>query len=407
MDFAEPYPDPACMMAYSHDGFGLGHLRRNTNIATRFVRTTPRSNALLLMGCPPGAFFGAPAGIDFIKVPSIVKIAAESYRPLNLRISLQKMKALRASLIQKTAEVFKPHLFLVDHVPTGVWAELLPTLQMLRDQEDSPRIVLGMRDIVDAPEVVRELWRRENVYEAISNYYDEVLIYGCKNVFDTASEYWLDAKLPGRIRYCGYVCSEEPLKSKDRIRDELQITKDKLIVVMAGGGGDAYPMLRACIDAFRLLAKDAPCEAIFIVGPLMDPEQNECLRREAEGLRVRVLSHTYENLSYMNAADLVITMGGYNSLTEALSLKKKALVIPRAGPRAEQIMRAKLFEERGLIDVVYPHELSPERVAKRLIEDLERDDYPAPNEDVKMDGAAQASLRLSELLSQRVYGHTV
>lgn len=394
-------------MAYSHDGFGLGHLRRNTNIASRFVRTTPGSNALLLLGCPAGAFFLAPAGIDFIKVPSIVKIAAESYRPLNLRIGLQKMKELRATLIRQAAEVFKPHLFLVDHVPTGVWAELLPTLQMLRDQEDPPRIVLGMRDIVDAPEVVRELWRRENIYEAISNYYDEVLIYGCKNVFDTAAEYGLDAKLPGRIRYCGYVCSEEPLKCKDQIRHELQVTKDKLIVVTAGGGGDAYPMLHTCIGAFRLLPKDAPCEAIFIVGPLMDPEENQRLKREAEGLRVRVLSHASENLSYMNAADLVITMGGYNSLTEVLSLKKKALVIPRAGPRAEQIMRAKLFEERGLIDVVYPHELSPERVAQRVIEDLERDDYPASNQDVKTDGAAQASLCLSELLTQRVYGDTI
>src|SRR5713101_1210070 len=120
VELAEAYPDPICLMAYSHDGFGLGHLRRNTNIASRFVRTTPGSNALLLMGCPAGAFFSAPTGIDFIKVPSIVKVAAESYRPLSLRIGLQKMKALRASLIRNAAEVFKPHLFLVDHVPTGV-----------------------------------------------------------------------------------------------------------------------------------------------------------------------------------------------------------------------------------------------------------------------------------------------
>src|SRR5713101_816379 len=204
-------------MAYSHDGFGLGHLRRNTNIAARFVRDTRESNVLLLVGCPPGAFFGSPAGVDFIKVPSIVKVAAEVYRPLNLRISLQKMKALRASIIQKAAEVFKPHLFLVDHVPTGAWAELLPTLRMLREREDRPRIVLGMRDIVDAPEVVRELWRRDNIYEAISSYYDEVLIYGCQRLFDTASQYGLDVALPGRIRYCGYVCSEESYKTREQM----------------------------------------------------------------------------------------------------------------------------------------------------------------------------------------------
>ncbi len=403
MDVSEAEREPVCMMAYSHDGFGLGHLRRNTNIAVGFVQDIPGSTALLLTGSPTGAFFGLPAGVDFIKMPSIVKVDTGTHRPLSLRISVQKMKALRVSMIQNLAKLFKPHVFLVDHVPTGVWGELLPTLRMLRECEDPPRIVFGMRDIIDAPEVVRELWRRDDIYKAIRNYYDEVLIYGSQDVFDTASQFGLDAELPGRFRYCGYVCSGEPHKTRDQMREQLQLGKEKLIVVTAGGGRDGYPMLQACIGAFQLLGKDAPFEAILIAGPLMEPEQKECLEREANGFRIRVVSHVFEHLDYMNAADLVITMGGYNSLAEVLHLRKRSLVIPRPGPSAEQIMRAKLFAERGLIDVLYPHELCPKNLAERIVTDLGRNDYPIHDRAIDTDAGRRVAAHLRELVRARTY----
>jgi len=396
--------EPVCMMAYSHDGFGLGHLRRNTNIAARFVQDVPGSNVLLMIGCPRGAFFESPPGVDFIKVPSIVKVDTGLHRPLNLRINLKKMKALRGSTIQKVAEVFQPDVFLVDHLPAGIWGELLPTLQMLRERENPARVFLGMRDIIDEPSVARELWHRDDIYQAIRNYYDEVLIYGCRNLFDTAGQFGLDAELPGRFTYCGYVCSGERYKTREEMRDQLRLGKEKLIVITAGGGRDAYPMLQACLDAFRLLGKSVPFEAIVIAGPLMPPEEKERLEKEASGLKVSVLSQVFKNLDYINAADLVITMAGYNSLVEVLQLRKKSLVIPRLGPSAEQVMRAKLFEERGLIDVIYPHDLCPKRLAERLMTDLERDDYPVYDRTIEMDGAAQASARLAEILGERVYG---
>jgi predicted glycosyltransferase len=396
--------EPVCVMAYSHDGFGLGHLRRNTNIAARLVQDVPDSNALLVVGCPRGAFFESPPGVDFIKVPSIVKVDTGVHQPLNLRIDLGKIKALRASTILKVAEIYQPHLFLVDHVPTGVWAELLPTLQMLRERENPPQIVFGMRDIIDTPEVVREQWNRQDIYKAIRTYYDEVLIYGCRSVFDAASEYGLDVELPGRVSYSGYVCSGEPYKTRDQMREQLRLGREKLIVVTAGGGRDAYSMLRTCVDAFRLLVKDVLFEAIIIAGPLMPPEEKECLEREARGLNVRVLSQVFENLNYVNAADLVVTMAGYNSLVEILQLRKKALVIPRLGPSAEQVMRARLFEQRGLIDVIYPRELSPKRLAERMLIDFERRDYPVHDQTIELDGAAKVATHLTQLLGKQVYG---
>src|SRR5713226_5390632 len=122
--------EPLSLMTYSHDGYGLGHLRRNTTIAAKFVQEAPGSSVLMLTGCPSGNPFLLPKGVDFIKMPSLIKVDTGVYAPLSLRISRQKAKAIRASVILSAVMQFKPNLLLVDHVPAGTYGELLPTLQM-------------------------------------------------------------------------------------------------------------------------------------------------------------------------------------------------------------------------------------------------------------------------------------
>jgi len=272
---------------------------------------------------------------------------------------------------------------------------------MLKQLDNPPVIVLGLRDIIDEPSVVCDLWRREKTYEAIREYYDEVLIYGRKDVFDAASHYGMNAEFPGRVTYCGYVCSEEPLKARDQVREDLRLLKDKLVVVAAGGGHDAYPLMQSCMEACQLLGKHAPFDIFFITGPLMDLAQREQLRAEARGLGIRVITSVEDTPSFINAADLVITMGGYNSLCEAISFRRKALVVPRLGPRAEQRMRARLFQERGLIDVLDPREVSAKSLLERIMVDLERRDFPSSNAVIDARGSANVADRLLGLALDR------
>src|SRR5207244_4853587 len=306
---------PLSLLIYSHDGAGLGHLRRNTLIATRFLEEMSGSNVLMLVGGPLGAFFELPPGVDFVKVPSIRKVDTGVWDSWTPGLSLEKTKAIRAATIRNAAEHFRPDLFLVDHSPTGVWGELVPTLQMLKGQKDPPKVILGLRDILDAPEVTRELWRKDRAYDAISQYYDGVFIYGCREVFDTAAQYGLDGALAGKVTFCGYLCSVEGDVPKAPMREDLQLADNKLVVVTAGGGHDAYPMMRTCMEAFRLIGKDLPL-AVVITGPLMEHEQRESLRRQAKGLPVRMLRYV-NDLGYMNAADVVISMASYNTLLDA------------------------------------------------------------------------------------------
>src|SRR5256885_1016200 len=103
----------------------------------------------------------------------------------------------------------------------------------------------------------------------------------------------------------------------------------------------------------------------------------QALHHEAAGLPVQIVPYVEDSVSAMAAADLVVCMAGYNTLAEVLDLGRKALVVPRAGPSAEQQMRCHLFAQRNLIDVLYPAQLSPQTLAERLLLDLERDDYPS------------------------------
>lgn len=393
--------EPLSLLTYSHDGYGLGHLRRNTNIAVKFVQEAPDSSVLMLTGCPPGNPFPLPKGVDFIKVPSLVKLGTGVYAPSSLRISRQKAKAIRASVILGAAIQFKPNLLLVDHVPAGTYGELLPTLKMLKEMDDPPVIVLGLRDIIDAPSVVRELWRKEMTYETIRKYYDEVLIYGCREIFDSAVHYGIVREFPGRVRYSGYVCAHEPVKSREQVRADLRVGRQNLVVVTTGGGHDGYPLMQSCLEAFRLIGKHGRFEIVLITGPLMEENQREQLREQARGLDARVFTCVEDAPSFINASDLVITMAGYNSLCEVVSLRRKALVVPRLGPRAEQRMRADLFQQKGLVDVLNPREVSPRNLAQRIMEDLERTDFPAVDSAINTSGARNAARRMSELALER------
>jgi predicted glycosyltransferase len=59
------------MLMYSHDSYGLGHLRRTLALARAFVEHNPRLGVLILAGCTVSGSFRLPQGIDMVKLPSL------------------------------------------------------------------------------------------------------------------------------------------------------------------------------------------------------------------------------------------------------------------------------------------------------------------------------------------------
>jgi len=371
-----PYHHNAVLL-YSHDGFGLGHLKRNVTIAKRTVYDFPGSKALLITGHSSLPGSPLPYGIDFIKLPSIIKAKTGVWQPRSLPIENERLCQIRSAMILKAAEYFVPNIFLVDYTPTGVWGELVETLEMLKSRPEPPTIILGLRDILDAPEVTCKIWKTEGNYEAIRNYYDKIFIYGRQEIYDTAFHYGLTDDLSEKILYTDYLCSDEPCKPQDQIREELQVKKENLVLVTAGGGYDAYPMMRLAIKALGILMRNLSFEAIFITGPLMKAEHRESLQKQAKNLPIRILRSVEGTLNYMSAANLIVTMGSYNTLMDAVRLQKSVIVIPREGPSAEQKIRAQLLSQMGLISALKsPALLSPFELAESMLKNLTQPQTP-------------------------------
>ena len=394
------------MAIYSQDSLGLGHLRRTSLVGGAFLEAAKDSNVLLLADSPVAPFFQLPNRMDHIKLPSIRKVSAGCWEATRLRMDDGELLRLRGALLCSALLNYRPDLVLVDHMPGGARGELEPALKALKQACPECCVVLGLRDILDAQDVIERVWESEGAYEVLRRYYDCLLIYGSKEIFDTCWTYHLPV-LPGGAHYCGYVVNQDPVRRAKKVCQRVQPRKRRSVFVCAGGGHDGNSLMRTYVRAVRMLGSRADFTTLMAVGVNAQPEFCRELEAEARGLPVRLVSYVDDCLSQIAAADLVVCMAGYNTLSEVLYLKKKALVVPRSGPSAEQKMRAGLFAARGLIDMLDPSDLSPDKLAQRLVADLERNDYPAAGEAVPMDGARQAADRLSELVRERAYAVSV
>jgi predicted glycosyltransferase len=337
---------------YTGDILGMGHVRRNTAIASRLIEEVPETNVLLVTGLCPNIMVDLPRGLDLVKLPSVRKLDDAGYGPRTLELDLKSLTRMRAALIAQIARHFRPNLLLVDHLPTGISDELLPTLHALKSRTNPPRVILGLRDFVDDPETTRRLWARNDTYSTIDRFYDAAMVYGCRDIFDTRAAYGLTRLGTTAVHYVGYLRSKDPGANTLQVRHTLERGKSRLIVVTAGGGADGYPMMDRCLEGLRQITHRADFEVAFVTGPFMPRTQRQALQARAEGLPARVHWCVDGLDSFYREADLIITMAGYNSLVEAIHLKKRLLVVPRPGPSAEQRLRAKIFAELGLLRTV-------------------------------------------------------
>jgi predicted glycosyltransferase len=104
----------------------------------------------------------------------------------------------------------------------------------------------------------------------------------------------------------------------------------------------------------------------------------------------------------MEAADLIVAMAGYNTTIEILRSGKPAVLVPRSGPSAEQRTRARLFADRGWIEMIDPGELTPDRLAFQVIENLTRETQPVAATRPNLEGVMAATSRLVDLLPNKV-----
>jgi predicted glycosyltransferase len=359
------------LLVYSHDTYGLGNIRRMLAIVEHLVRTNEELCVLILSGSPMMQAFRLSPRIDYVKLPCLHRSEQGDYGSRYLDISQNDLIDLRADLILQTMNGFRPDLMLIDKKPLGVQNELEKMFGQLTRQAYRPRIALVLREILDNQASTTEIWKRHGYHKTIDRFYDSVLILGPQDVFDTAREYDFPVQTCHKLHYCGYLKKETSMRAAKCVRDELQLGNESIVVLTAGGGRDGYRVLKAGLDAILPVCQTNNIHLVMFPGPEMAHGQtNELHLAARRSEHLTVLGFTNDMLSYFNAADTVVAMAGYNTVTELLSLNKSAVLVPRAMPSEEQMIRASSLQKKGLFRVVQQDALTPTNLREEVLANL-------------------------------------
>jgi predicted glycosyltransferase len=329
------------VLFYSHDTYGLGHLRRSRALATAITQADSRISALILTGSPVAGRFPFPDNVDHIRLPGVTKTPDGDYESERLGLHIDETTALRAGLIKATVEHFDPDILIVDKEPTGFRGELLPALEWLKNKRKA-HLVLGLRDVLDAPNVLATEWDRKGALEAAEKYYDETWVYGLRSIYDPVAGLDLSQNFRARMKYTGYL-HREALSEGDT-------PEQPYILVTPGGGGDGAGMVDLVLSAYEQDPDLAP-RALLVYGPFLSGDVRAEFEERVAKLDGRVQAVGFESRmeTLMKGAAGIVSMGGYNTFCEVLSFDKPVVIVPRTRPRMEQHIRASRAESLGLV----------------------------------------------------------
>jgi predicted glycosyltransferase len=362
----------------SHDGYGLGHVRRNSLIAAAVLAQDPGARVVLVTGVGERLrWLGDDDRIEVVRVPPLLKGSSGEY--VGGQLSFDEAIAERARIFDDLVRRDTPDVVVVDRHPYGIGGELRPGLE--RAREHGAALVLGLRDVLDKPGVVaRELegkgWR------GVPHLYHRALVYGGAHLVDHEAEYGL----PMVPEYCGWVVGPIPPAEHHPRR----------LVVAAGGGGDGAQVFKL---GRRLVELHPAWHGVIAAGPYARSVDD---LKPRNGLRKRltVLESVGGCGPLFAGADAVLCMAGYNSTLEALAAGRRPILVPRRSPRREQAIRAGRLAALGLAHVV------DEGAAAREVSWLLGRDHALTGEELeraglRLDGAQRAAERIVAMARAR------
>lgn len=356
--------DPASrILIYSHDSYGLGHLRRCRAIAHSLVTDREDRTVLIISGSPLVGSFSFHPRVEFIRVPGVVKLGNENYAAQTPGISIDDLMAMRSAIIAETAKVFTPDLFIVDKEPLGLRGEVERTLWLLRAM--GKQLVLGIRDVMDEPERMAEEWERKRAIPAIEQLYDHIWIYGLPEICDPLEGVGLSHATRATARFTGYL--RRATTPSGAYSNQIETDTEPYILVTTGGGADGEALVDAVISAYE---HDPTIEvaAHIVLGPFMGSSQQIAFMERAARLpKVQAITFEANIESMIEGAVGIVAMGGYNTFCEVLSFDKRALIVPRTRPRVEQYVRASRAANLGLVRMLEAEEAAePGRMASAI-----------------------------------------
>jgi len=372
------------IIIYCQHVLGVGHLFRTLEICKAL-----KGHDVLLVTGGPRIDTEIPRHVEVINLPGLqMDTEFKGLFSLDGTASLDQIKRLRQKKLCAIIEKQKPDIFFLELYPFGRKAfrfELDPALQTVRS---NPLLRCGVissvRDILVEKE--KQDKHEGRVLETLNRFFDAVLVHSDPRLISLKETFFRFDEIKIPVIHTGYIAQKPRVDSRSRIRRQLGIgEEDLMIVASAGGGSVGKPILESAIEAFRRLKMKASPVLYVYTGPYMAEDEFASLKALGAGQRVHIAKFTSDFLSFLAAADLSISMAGYNTTMNILATGVPALVWPFAA-NLEQGRRAERLAGLGALKLINNQDLNPDNLAAIIGQALTRAD--SGKIDIDLNGAA-------------------
>jgi len=334
------------IIIYCQHVLGLGHFFRTLEIA----RAMETFDVILVTG-GGRVEVRLPDHVRHVKLPGLMMdnnfTGLYSVDP---KKSVEDVKLEREKQLLDLVKNESPDFFLIELYPFGRRAfrfELIPVLNFIKDNHRmNCKVVCSMRDIL--VERKNRLKYESGVIDALNNWFDAVLVHSDPQLIKLGSTFSNLDKIKIPLVYTGFVTPVPDKKKVKHIREDLRLqNKKRLIVASAGGGNVGAPLLRAVVNAYNELSSEENFMLNVYTGPYMEKEDKQHLQSAADSSAssgadsgIRVEEFTSDFVSLLGAADLSVSMAGYNTCMNIVAANVPSLVWP-FGQNQEQRARAR------------------------------------------------------------------
>ena len=150
-------------------------------------------------------------------------------------------------------------------------------------------LILGLRDVMDEPDLLAPEWERKNVVPALRDLYDDIWVYGLPQICDPLE----GIELPKSVRKTHdlhRLSARAPCRMPPLPPTPLKKISGPYLLVTTGGGGDGEGVIDWVLRAYEH-DKAMPLPALLVLGPFMQSErQAEFLDRAARLKKVEAIT---------------------------------------------------------------------------------------------------------------------
>ncbi len=375
------------ILVYCQHVLGIGHLARTIGI----LEALAGHEVVLVLGGPEVAM-PIPTHVRVVRLPGLRMDARFSgLQPVAAGEALEEIKEARRTRLLRLFARFRPRVLLIELFPFGRNSfrfELEPLLEAAGRENDC-RVVCSVRDILVERENRAKFEHR--AVERLNRWFDLLLIHSDPDLVPLELTFSRMAGIRIPVRYTGFICRRPAPGARARIRGQLRLAPgERLVVASAGGGSVGHRLLAAALAAHRLAS--ATIRLQVFTGPYLEESLFAGLRQlAAAGARVERFSGHFPD--WLAAADLSISMGGYNTTMDGIAAGCPALIHPFAQNR-EQRLRAELLRSRAPLYLLNDDDLEPARLAT-LMESRAGQSAPLSTKErdsgIRLDGGAESA----------------